>query len=158
MSLTPFRSSRGFDLFGDRSLDRVFANPFSFRTMAHILNDLDREFVPQFDNVARLDISKSDTEYTVKVDTPGMVRDDIRIELNDGFLEISGETNQNSEVPSGEYVCRERYTGSFKRSVKLPDDADRDRVVAKYDNGVLVLNIPRLPEKENPNRRNIRIE
>ncbi len=96
-----------------------------------------------------LDLSASDTEYTVAVELPGVDEKDIAIEVNQNTLTISGEKKRESEDKDEKGMYRvERSYGSFRRALALPDDAMVDGIKAGFDKGVLNISIPRKEPKE----------
>ncbi|MBB5888242.1 Hsp20/alpha crystallin family protein [Lactovum miscens] len=92
----------------------------------------------------KTDVVESDTAYTVKIDLPGLKKENILIDYNDGILSVSGKQESEDEVrnDSGEVIHSERYYGSYSRQYSLPN-VDREAVTAKYDGGVLTLNLPK---------------
>ena len=97
----------------------------------------------------RVDLTESDDAYTVEVDVPGVNRDDININFHDQTLTISGERkSEQKESGKGEYVRIERQYGSFYRSFTLPRTVDSNNIEASYDNGVLVITVPKAEESK----------
>ncbi|RZI49357.1 Hsp20/alpha crystallin family protein [Lactococcus kimchii] len=101
----------------------------------------------------KTDVSESDTAYSVKIDLPGLKKENINIEYENGMLSVSGKQEQATEEKNdaGEIIHSERYYGSYSRSYHLPN-VERDNITAKYDGGVLTLNLPKTVQSEN-NRR-----
>lgn len=133
-------------------------NPF--REMANMQSAMDRLFEDAwrgnwpsttgfagFDSPA-LDIHETDTAYTVAVPLPGVNPQDINVKMQNGTLTISGELPQPKVADNAKVVVQERYFGKFTRSVSLPEHVDADKVEATYENGVLNLNLPKLPEAQ----------
>ncbi|MFC4653152.1 Hsp20/alpha crystallin family protein [Lactococcus nasutitermitis] len=91
------------------------------------------------------DVSESDTAYTVKIDLPGLKKENIQIDYNDGILSVSGKQEREDEArnDAGEVIHSERYYGSYSRQYSLPN-VERETVTAKYDGGVLTLELPKL--------------
>ncbi len=87
-----------------------------------------------------LDLEEKDNMYMVTVDLPGLKKEDIKVNLSDNILTISGERVQESKS-DGRY--RERVHGKFSRSLSLPGQLDSAKVSAKFENGVLHLTIPK---------------
>lgn len=102
-----------------------------------------------------VDVVRSDGNLVVKADLPGMTADDVKIEVEDEVLTISGEHEEGREDESGDYVRRERRWGSFQRSMTLPTGVDPERIKAKTHDGVLEVTVP-LPEERE--RKSVRIE
>lgn len=93
----------------------------------------------------RLDIAETDTSYEVTVELPGMKSEDFNIEFKDGQLWISGERHQESEEKGKTYHRMERRHGQFRRVIALGTDVDVDKVEASYRDGILSLNVPKIP-------------
>lgn len=86
-----------------------------------------------------VDIEQKDGVWFVTADLPGMRKEDVKVEYSDGVLTLSGERNKESR---GEGKYLERVYGRFTRSFKLPTPVDVDKIQAKYENGVLSLELP----------------
>jgi len=99
-----------------------------------------------------VDISENSKAYTIRAEIPGVEKEDIKIRLDGDTLVISGEKKQEKESEEGGYHCVERSYGSFRRTLCLPEDADADKLEAKFRNGVLTLTVPRLAESARPGR------
>ena len=104
------------------------------------------------DFIPSLDFTENSNQYTISVETPGMKKEDIKINISNNIMTIKGEkqsetTNDNDE----KYICERRY-GSFRREFKLPTDADAEQISAKYEDGVLTLNIQKKQIKEKETR------
>jgi HSP20 family protein len=90
-----------------------------------------------------MDVREDDHQYAVTVELPGVSRDDVHIELEQGLLTIRGEKKSEREEKKEQCRYTERSYGSFSRSFRLPSDADEDRLDASFKDGVLSLTIPR---------------
>jgi len=93
-----------------------------------------------------LDVYQDKDHVYVKVELPGMRREDIDISLQDGSLTISGERRQESEAREGETFRSERFFGRFHRTVALPTEVTADRVTATYKDGILLVQLPKSEE------------
>ena len=105
-------------------------------------------------NMMKTDIKEHDGGYELTVDLPGVKKEDIKAELNDGYLTITAEsdTSKDEKDEKGKYICRERYSGSYSRSFYVGDAVTEEDIKAKFENGTLTLDIPKkeaLPEKQN---------
>ncbi len=105
-------------------------------------------------NMMKTDIKEHDGGYELTVDLPGVNKEDIKAELNDGYLTISAESSSSKDEKDekGKYICRERYSGSYSRSFYVGDAVTEEDITAKFENGTLKLTIPKkeaLPEKQN---------
>lgn len=90
-----------------------------------------------------LDISSSDKEYTISVEVPGVTEKDVKIEVVNNNLTITGEKKQEKEEKDKNFYRVERSYGSFQRVLSLPEDAEQDKIKATFKQGVLSLTIPR---------------
>ena len=95
-----------------------------------------------------MDVIENDADITIRLDLPGLSEDDVHVELEDHTLTISGETGDTVEKEDDRYHYRERYSGSFQRSLRLPDTLDAEKVDAHFENGVLNITLPKLPQAQ----------
>lgn len=128
------------------------ANPL--REMSRLQRRIDRMFDDLFDPFSTpdtgeeqfsppCDVYEDDQQYTLSFDLPGMKKDEIRIEVRDNQLAVSGERkHEHEEEGKGRYT-HERYYGSFLRSFALPSQVNPDQVKANYENGVLQISLPK---------------
>lgn len=93
-----------------------------------------------------MEISETDDKYVIKAELPGMKQDEIEVSAVDHTLSVKGEKKHKEEVKDDGYHYSEVSYGSFHRTVSLPADATTDQIEANYEDGVLVINIPRKPE------------
>jgi HSP20 family protein len=94
-----------------------------------------------------VDISETETNFEVSVALPGMNKEDINVDLDNGRLSISGERTFEKEEEGKNYHQVESKFGSFNRSFQLPDSIDEESIEAKYENGVLTITIAKNEEK-----------
>ena len=139
------------------------------RTPNRTVRDLQREVDSIFDRffgrgsdddtstvwAPRTDLSETDDAFRIRLDVPGMTKDDIAINLQNNTLTVSGERSSERQKDGEEYVRVERAFGTFHRTFTLPDAVDPDRVEATYDEGVLTINVPKT---EKSTRRQIEIQ
>lgn len=92
-----------------------------------------------------VDVEESKTQYTLKFDLPGIPKDQIKIDLDEKSLTVSGERREErkEEGADNKTHLSEVYYGSFSRSFTFPESVDAEKSEAKYDTGVLTLNIPK---------------
>lgn len=90
-----------------------------------------------------VDITEDDKEYIVKAEIPDMKKEDIKINVHDDVLSISGDRKYEKEEKGKKYHRVERAYGSFMRSFTLPEDADGSKVNAEYKDGVLKVHLPK---------------
>jgi len=93
--------------------------------------------------VPAIDMYQTDSDVVVKATLPGLKPEEVEISLSGNSLEIKGETKEESEGKQGDYYYRERSYGSFQRCLTLPVEIKSDEVEATFDNGLLVLKMPK---------------
>ncbi|ORZ29188.1 HSP20-like chaperone [Catenaria anguillulae PL171] len=105
----------------------------------------------------RVDLKETDKTIEIKADLPGIPKESVKIEARDNMLLISGETHKETEKKDerGTYHYRERFQGSFRRAIAMPPTANLEAVKAKFDHGVLCIEVPK---KEEQGGRQITIE
>ncbi len=92
----------------------------------------------------KMDIKQTDKQYLVTMDLPGMDRGEINVETKNGMLIISGERKSEAQDnKNNQYYRQERSFGSFMQVIPLPEDAQIDRIEARYKNGVLAVTVAR---------------
>ena len=101
--------------------------------------------------VPAMDLVETDAEYVLRADLPGLKEEDVNVELEDNVLTITGEREAEHEGRSEGYYRIERASGSFARSLTLPEGVDGENIRATFDRGVLEVRIPR-PEQRKPTR------
>jgi HSP20 family protein len=89
-----------------------------------------------------VDISEDDREYLLKADLPEMKKDDVKVTVEDGVLNVSGERKTEKEDLKKKFHRVERCYGTFRRSFTLPEDADSTKVTAEFRDGVLKVHLP----------------
>ena len=97
-------------------------------------------------NVPSVNIAESDTAFELALAAPGKTRKDFNVELNDHVLTISSESKHEDTTRTEQYTRREFRYDNFQRSFRLPDSIDSTKIVAKYDNGILNITLPKLEE------------
>ena len=137
-----------------------------------VFDDFDRNFFRGFGNVDRAlygkhaqhmmktDVKETDEGYEVDVDLPGFRKDEIHLELNNGYLTISTEKSleKDEKNKQGKMLRQERYAGTMQRSFFVGEQITEEDVKATYENGVLHLIIPKKEAPKAPEKRTILIE
>jgi HSP20 family protein len=95
-----------------------------------------------------VDIYEREGEIVVEAELPGLDSKDIDVSVEEGMLTIKGQRKAEREVKEENYYRVERSSGYFRRSMRLPAEADEEKVNASYDNGVLTVTVP----KEEPKK------
>ena len=92
----------------------------------------------------RVDVKENDKAYEVHAELPGVNKEDIHVDIDGAVVAISAERKQEKEIKEGERVLRtERYFGKVSRSFQLAQEIEESQVVARYNNGVLELTLPK---------------
>lgn len=136
------------------------------RTLRNLQREVDSLFDRFFDRSGedqgstavwspRTDLVEKDDAFHLRLDVPGMSKDDISINLQNGTLTVSGERSSERTEEGEEYVRVERAFGNFHRTFRLPDAVDQDNIEAAYEDGVLTINVPKTEEST---RRQIEIQ
>src|SRR5260370_14874919 len=89
-----------------------------------------------------VDISEDDQGYLLKADLPEMKKDDVKVTVEDGILNVSGERKTEKEDQKRKFHRIERSFGNFRRSFTLPEDADSTKLTAEFRDGVLTVHLP----------------
>jgi HSP20 family protein len=134
------------------------------RELSSLQNEMNRLFNTAFDTpttpgngatvrrwVPAMDLVETAEDFVLRADLPGLKQDDVKIELEDSTLTVSGERKSEKTDKHEGYYRVERAFGSFSRSLTLPKGTDADAVTASFDNGVLEIHIPK-PEQRKPRR------
>ena len=100
-------------------------------------------------NVMRTDVKEHENGYDLEIDLPGYKKEDVRAELKDGYLNISGEMKSSNDEKDKDkkYIRRERYYGSCSRTFYVGKDLTQEDIKAKFNDGVLTVNVPKKEAK-----------
>ena len=111
-------------------------------------------------NIMKTDIREHDTGYELDVDLPGFKKDEINIELENGYLTISAAKglDKDEQDKKGKYIRKERYAGAMQRSFYVGDAVTEEDVKAKFEDGILKLSIPKKDATEVETKKTIAIE
>lgn len=132
---------------------RVQRFPISSSMFKPLLN-LDREISDILDDgsfgtsfwTPAVDVAENENEVQVKVELPGISKDDVKITMQENILTIRGEKKQENETKNSEYRRVERSYGSFQRSFTLPTSVKHDEIEASYKDGILTVTLPKAEE------------
>lgn len=120
---TPTTFSHLIDRFFNESVSRAGGSAYSF--------------------VPRVDVLEDEKAYEIHVAVPGMKKEDFKIDLNDNLLTVSGERRYDKERKENNFHSIETQYGSFSRSFTLPENADAQKISAKYTDGILEITVPK---------------
>ena len=131
-----------------QDMERVFDSILG-RTVGSVLRPGSSEkFVPS------LDVAETDDGFMVSMDLPGINPDEVKIEMHEGKLSISG-SRKRSDAEHAKLHRIERSYGSFHRVLGLPSEVDVEKIDASYEHGVLTVSLPKI-EKQQPTKIQIR--
>lgn len=137
-------------LFPQRSRFRF---PSLYKAMVEMESEMDRLMQSSFrwpeeaegtSFAPTCNIRESDKEYIVQFDIPGVKKNEIKIELQNNRLTVSGERKERKEEKDSKHFLSEAFYGSFMRSFSLPTECDENKVDAQYEDGVLTVKIPKV--------------
>ncbi len=139
MMMIPRRKNE-FDL-----LEEMFTDPF---------------FSEHESRIMKTDIKEEEDKYLIEVELPGYEKENIKIEVEDGYLTVHAEVNSNiEEKEDGKFIRKERYVGSCSRSFYVGSEVQSEDIKASFKNGMLKLEVPKKDEKkEIPEKKYIQIE
>jgi HSP20 family protein len=103
-----------------------------------------------------IDIEEDKDKIIVKVEIPGMRKEDIQVAVHGNILTVSGERKQESELKDRTYHRIERAYGKFSRTITLPSEVDADEIKASYKDGLLKIDLPK-PESIKPRQIDVEI-
>lgn len=135
-------------------LPAIFTNSNNQGFFPAVFNDLfnDNWLMPQFHSTSpAINVSEDDKEYRVEVAAPGMTKEDFKLTVSDGDIVISMEkkTDTKDEQKDKKYLRREFSYSKFEQRLALPDDVERQNISAQMNDGVLVIDLPKMtPEEE----------
>lgn len=142
-------------IFSENMFDDFFSDPFDHEFFgAH--NPL---YGKHSKNMMKTDIHEKDNGYELAIDLPGFKKDEINVDVSDGYLTIKASKglDKDENDKKGRIIRRERYAGACSRSFYIGDVKAED-VKAKYESGVLTLEVPKADTKKLPSSSSIEIE
>ena len=143
-------------LFGED----LFDDFWGFPTQRELANIDKRLYGKNARNLMRTDVHETDTDYEMDVDLPGFKKDQINVNLEDGYLTISASKDHDQEKKDkhGKIIRQERFAGSMQRSFYVGEGVKTEDVKAKFEDGVLRLCVPKKDLKALPGNNTIAIE
>jgi HSP20 family protein len=114
-------------------------------------------FIERAGWMPQIEVFEKDNRLVTKVDLPGMKKEDVKVEVTDGHLTISGERKSEVEEKQDQFYRSERQYGSFYRAVPLPEEIKLEDVKATFAEGVLEVSVP-LPAKPEPKVRTVEVK
>ena len=123
-------------IFGENLLDDFFGEPFGGYDYSE-------------SGLMTTDVKDTDKGYEVTMNMPGVKKEDVKAELKDGYLTVSGVSNKSTDEKNseGKYIRRERYEGQCSRSFYVGEDVQQEDVKAEFKHGILKLFVPKKEAK-----------
>ena len=142
-------------IFGENLFDDFFDDNFGMYPMWNGRNPL---YGKHAKNLMKTDVRETENTYEVDVDLPGFKKDELSVELKDGYLTISAAKglDKDEQDKKGKYIRQERYAGACSRSLYV-GDVKPEEVSAKYEDGILKLTMPKQVKREQPKSSSIAI-
>ena len=135
----------------NRPLHRTFNSFFD-----EFFNELPAKLESKWQGPA-VNIHENENAYTMEFNVPGRSKEDFQINLENGLLTVSFEKKAENKTDDQKMIRREFSYQSFKRSFNLDENIDTDNIQAKYENGILVLTLPK-KEEAKPSKKEISIQ
>lgn len=135
--MIPRRNGNGLDIF-----DEVFSDPF---------------FGEKENKIMKTDVKEKEGNYILEIDIPGYDKEDIQLELRDGYLTVTATKNEEKEDKKAKYLRRERFSGMCSRSYYVGENVKEEDIKANFKNGILKVEFPKETEKKIEERKYIPI-
>ena len=144
-------------IFGENLFDDFFADPFGMMPAGRRSDPL---YGKHAQNLMKTDVREKDNAYELDVDLPGFKKDEITVDLKDGYLTIGASKglDKDQSDENGKYIRRERYAGVCSRSFYVGENVRPEEIGAKYEDGILRLSVPKAARRELPASTSIFIE
>ena len=133
-------------IFGENLFDDFFSDPFGMM----VPQGRDPLYGKHAKNLMKTDVRETEGTYELDVDLPGFTKDEVNVELKNGYLTIQASKGLDKEQSDkkGKYIRQERYVG---------EDVEPEDVAAKFENGILQLSIPKAAKKQLPKNTSVTI-
>ena len=145
-------------IFGENLFDDSLSDFFGFgRMMPQISSEL---YGKHAKNLMKTDVRELDGSYELDVDLPGFKKDEVTVDLQDGYLTISAAKalDKDESDQKGKFLRQERYAGSMSRSFYVGDDVESTDICAKYEDGILKISVPKKDVQQIEQNKYIAIE
>ena len=144
-------------IFGENLFDD-FMNDFPFEK--HFFGERNPLYGKHAKNIMKTDVKETDNSYELDIDLPGFKKEDINVQLDNGYLTIAASKSleKEDEHEKSHYIRQERYSGSMSRSFYVGNDVKQEEIHAKYEDGILKLAVPKKTAKAIETNNYIQIE
>ena len=143
-------------IFGENLLDEFFDEPWE-KSLFGTRNPL---YGKHAKNLMKTDVKETGDHYEVDIDLPGFQKDEISVELQNGYLTIQAAKglDRDQKDQEGRYIRQERYSGTCSRSFYVGDAVEPEDVSAKFEDGILTISVPKNVKKQLPKNSAISIQ
>ena len=143
-------------IFGENLFDDFFDDNFGMYPMWNGRNPL---YGKHAKNLMKTDVKENETSYKLAIDLPGFKKDEVNVELKDGYLTVSAAKglDKDEEDQNGRFIRQERYAGACSRSFYVGEDVEPEEVSAKFEDGILTISVPKAAKKQLPKQTSINI-
>ena len=143
-------------IFGENLFDDFFGDPFGMM-MPHGHDPL---YGKHAKNLMKTDVRETEGSYELDVDLPGFKKDEVSVEVKDGYLTIQAAKglDKDQQDKKGKYIRQERYAGACSRSFYVGEDVEPGEVSAKFEDGILTISVPKMEKKQLPKQTSISIQ
>ena len=142
-------------IFGENLFDDMFNDAFGMMpSIDHAL------YGKHTKNMMKTDVRETEDSYLVDIDLPGFKKDEVKVELKDGYLTVSAAKglDKDEQDKKGRYIRQERYAGAMSRSFYVGTALSVEDMSAKFENGILQITVPKEVKRELPRRNTLAIE
>lgn len=143
-------------IFGENLFDELF----NFPTVDDFWGKRSFQNGNNVSTMMKTDVKEKENSYEVAIDLPGFKKEEVTAKLEDGYLTISAQKNVNNDEKDedGKYIRRERYTGQCRRSFYVGEAVEDNEIKARFEDGILKLEIPKKDVKAVEQKKYIAIE
>ncbi len=139
--------------------ENLFDDWFDFPSLRELRNIDRRLYGRNASHEMKTDVKEHEDHYEVDIDLPGFKKDEIQLSLENGYLTITAAKGvEKDEEKKGKLIRQERWAGTLQRSFYVGEILEETDIGARFENGVLSLNIPKKDEKKLPEKKTIMIE
>ena len=142
-------------IFGENLFDDFFSDPFGMM----VPQGRDPLYGKHAKNLMKTDVRETDESYELDVDLPGFTKDEISVELKNGYLTIQAAMglDKDQSDKKGKYIRQERYAGACSRTFYVGEGVQPEDVTASFENGILQLSVPKAAKKQLPKNTSVTI-
>ena len=142
-------------IFGENLFDDFFSDPFGMM----IPQGRDPLYGKHAKNLMKTDVRETESTYELDVDLPGFTKDEVNVELKNGYLTIQAAKGLDKDQTDkkGKYIRQERCAGACSRTFYVGEGVEPEDVTAKFENGILQLSIPKAAKKQLPKNTSVTI-